>query len=478
MKFYLIYSFCLAFLFFSLANPRLGLYFFVPLLPAQQFRYRLFTMPFGNQLVDMIVVFALLGLLARGGLRHIMAACRTTIGRAVLAVMVVTTFGFLWGCAVGLPVGPRLTSWKNYMLIFLLYFISYAAFQEVKQIRLMTLIMSAGMLFLDNSFYRSVGHRDFSHFNYALRSSGPLGWVGVNGLAALAAQMSVLGIAVWFRSKEWWIKLAAPVVLIANSYALIFSLSRGGYVAFGVGVMVLGFLRYRILLVGLLVIGLSWQFVAPGAVKERIEMTGDAEVHGLDASAGKRIDLWAQAWDMFLSQPLFGAGWDGFRFHRQGEELRDTHNLYIKVLAETGILGFGVILWLHLGGLWSSYRLFRAASDPFLSALGLGLTGYMAAMIVANLFGDRWTYMELTGFTMILLGCVSRGHAITLEQQPASAAKTTKAPAQTRTAANRFRPVPVIHTRPAASPAAAPVRPPAASPVVPLRPLRRKPLNP
>jgi O-antigen ligase len=93
---------------------------------------------------------------------------------------------------------------------------------------------------------------------------------------------------------------------------------------------------------------------------------------------------------------------------------RDTHNYYVKVLAETGVVGL-ILYLLVLWRMWrAGTRLFYSAQDPFWQGIGLGFVALM------DLFGDRWTYQQVDGFIWILLGCVIRG-LVSVSEQPQTA---------------------------------------------------------
>jgi hypothetical protein len=59
-----------------------------------------------------------------------------------------------------------------------------------------------------------------------------------------------------------------------------------------------------------------------------------------------------------------------------------------------------------------SYRLFKRASDPLYRGLGLGLVLAICACIVANCFGDRWTYVEITAPLWVLLSAAIRAEQL------------------------------------------------------------------
>jgi putative inorganic carbon (HCO3(-)) transporter len=77
-------------------------------------------------------------------------------------------------------------------------------------------------------------------------------------------------------------------------------------------------------------------------------------------------------------------------------------------MVETGIIGLVMACMLLQQMLATSYRLFKRASDPLYQGLGLGLLLATVACIIANCFGDRWTYLEITGLLWVLVGTAIR----------------------------------------------------------------------
>ncbi len=95
----------------------------------------------------------------------------------------------------------------------------------------------------------------------------------------------------------------------------------------------------------------------------------------------------------------------------------DTHNYYIKVLAETGMVGLLIFLALLAQMFAVAFRLFRTAEDPFFASIGLGLIGWLVCCAVANFFGDRWTFLQVNGYLWVLGGMASQ--ALALEKEAA-----------------------------------------------------------
>jgi O-antigen ligase len=303
------------------------------------------------------------------------------------------------------------------MIMPLILIIVAAAIQEKRQMKILLILMAISVLRANLGFYNTVSERDFSHFSYGLRYAGALGYAGENGLAAFEAQLALFCLGVYSFLRQKLLKFGLLFFIGLCVYCLLFSFSRGGYLGFMLGILFLGIVRERKLLVFLTVVILAWQTLIPTAVTERIFMTYDAGE--IDSSAGERVTIWQDAVKLVPEHFLFGTGFDTYEFMGRVEEYTDTHNIYLKILVETGILGLGLFLIL----LWKSFRigfrLFRFAEDPFFRSLGLGTAAYVVCAFIVNFFGDRWMYLQVNGYLWTLLGLVLRAQALTDERNTA-----------------------------------------------------------
>ncbi len=414
---YIFPSICVAaFLFAIFRNPRVGLYVLVPLLPLQTVRYRLHAYPLGALFVDFMLLAVVLGLKRRG----LPAFPKTPFNR-LLVVYVIFTYLSLWRGMFHLGSAPplwfddrRLQDWKNYVVMFLLMFLTASAVRTKRQIQTLLLAMAAGVFLLDKYFLATVLGRDFSQFSYDARYAGAMGYAGVNGFAAFGAQTSTFLLGFALTLPNLLVKTGTLFLLGMNVVCLIYALSRGGYAAFLLGCLFLGVVRSRIILVALAAFLVSWQALVPPAVRERIYMTAGAD--GMDHSAAARLGLWQEALRTFDGDPVFGTGFNTYAYEENFEGFQDTHNMYVKVLVETGAVGFSIFLLL----LWKMYRagwrLHRTSRDPFFRAMGIAFAGLMVSAAIANFFGDRWTYLQVGGFTFTVLGLVLRAQQITDEE--------------------------------------------------------------
>jgi O-antigen ligase len=174
------------------------------------------------------------------------------------------------------------------------------------------------------------------------------------------------------------------------------------------GLLVLGVVKARKWLVLLILILVTWQSFVPVAVTQRVLMT-DQPGQELDSSSEERITIWQDALQLFHEDPVFGTGFDTYQFMGRVGPYRDTHNYYVKVLLETGVVGIGLFLALLASAGKISWRVFRESRDPFLSGLGCAFFAMLMCAVVVNFFGDRWTYLQVNGFLWVLLGFMARG---------------------------------------------------------------------
>lgn len=85
-----------------------------------------------------------------------------------------------------------------------------------------------------------------------------------------------------------------------------------------------------------------------------------------DISSG-RFELWKAALKCYRESPILGIGWLGYRDRCSVNlalvvlakvESMDTHNVYLQVLCESGIIGFSIYLFAIISSLYMAYRVF------------------------------------------------------------------------------------------------------------------------
>ena len=407
-------------------RPLLGLYYMMPFIPYRTMRDHFDDYPLGGNMLTILVVAVIVGALLQGK--------RLPKSKLYLVWLV---FGFylylsMWlGSAMGHAPAPfwlsdsNFVAWKDYMLIPLLFAAAGMVVDDRKAVRTVVIITAISLFLVDKSALAESLSHSWSAFDENKRSSGPLEF-GVNQLAAFLGQFGLFfwGFGQYVKRRK--AKVLIYLLVALTLFTTMYTFSRGAYLAVLVGVFMLGVLKDRKLILVLGLFLFTWQTIVPVAVTERISMTHDAN-GALEASAQERVDLWTQSRDLFLSSPVFGTGFATFQFGDHTDNLKDTHNWFVKVLVETGIIG-GIIAVIMLGlMLHAGYTLFRRAEDPLYRGLGLGFFVAVCTCIVANCFGDRWTYVEIMGLLWILAGTTVRAHQMVVEEVPAIEGEIQKA---------------------------------------------------
>lgn len=388
-------------------RPLLGLYYMMPFLPYRTMRDHFLDYPLGENVLTILVIAVIIGAVIHGK--------RLPKSKLYLIWLVFGAYLYfsMWiGTAMGnapAPLwlsDPNFSTWKDYMLIPLVFVAAGMVVEDRKAVRTVILITAVALLFIDRSCLLESMSRTWGSFNEDKRSGGPLAY-GPNQTGAFLAQFTMFfwGLALFLKRKK--LKIFSYGLVAITLFATMYTFSRGAYIAVLFSVVVLGILKDRKLL---LILGLFltvWQAVVPTAVRERVLMTENSNGQ-LEASAQERVDLWENAEKSILGSPIVGEGFATFQLGEHVANLKDTHNWYVKILVETGIIGLIIAIFMLQQMLAISYRLFRRAEDPLYQGLGLGLFVATWACIAANCFGDRWTYIEITGLLWVLIGTAIR----------------------------------------------------------------------
>jgi O-antigen ligase len=227
-----------------------------------------------------------------------------------------------------------------------------------------------------------------------------------NNFAVYIIFISLLLIGVLFESRK---RLTAMVTLLGLAilvYSVVFSFSRGGYIAFAAGIlvfMIMPLKRYRklVLVAGCVAAVAVTVTVVPRDVIFRartilLNLSGEQ----VGTSFGERLRLWKVALADFARSPIIGKGTWSYG-------LRD--NFFMKVLGEAGILGFGAFIWLLWVVLREEWRaICLAPKDDLVRGVTVGLLpATVACLIVFNLSGDFFLVHRFMGTFWIVLALVA-----------------------------------------------------------------------
>jgi len=189
-----------------------------------------------------------------------------------------------------------------------------------------------------------------------------------------------------------WARIGCGVVFIAGLAALILTFSRTGWISAGVAcssVFVAAVLLGRVTrrqILGLMVIGGIGFLVALSFSAKIVERLVASDPQAVVA----RIELLRVAWEMIREHPLIGVGLNNFVRVLQDWDpigvsfVRNVHNLYALIWAETGLFALLAFLGVTVSVLHASFRPIRS-ERPLWHGIALGIGGGLVGFLVDGL---------------------------------------------------------------------------------------------
>jgi len=264
------------------------------------------------------------------------------------------------------------------------------------------------------------------HYSDDLRISGTFMDLGANEMGAFSLMMCLIclgcTLSIWQEKKLRYFFLA---MFIFSGMCLIYSYSRGGYLAFLLGLIMIisGYKHKKKLVVPILLASVLFAFNMPESVKERFS-TINASNEERDESADSRFVFWAIAFDKFLERPIQGFGYHTAQDKRINPHEMDTHNYYVKMLVERGVIGFiTFLLLLRAFKRLISEKLNGLHKDAITYGVVLGMSGAWYALAIGNMFGDRFSHYPISTnlwVTIALISILPTGKQITEDWSPTS----------------------------------------------------------
>jgi O-antigen ligase len=397
------------------------------LLPLRNVVDKLQDFPGGTNFLDMLFFAMILGWFISSSDRKPLMD-RSAINAAAICLILYTTLSLLIGSMylTGSPMidvsDSRVQDWKNFCLLPVLFFLTLNNIQDKLWVQRMFWVMCFSILLM--SYYTSTQISFFSSLESRAKITGTFQFLGPNEVAAFLNQCTIVLLGVFFFMKRSRNKLILLGIILLNIYCITFVYSRAAYLGLAAGLFILFAVKKKVLLIPLILAGLLWQVILPEKAVERIKETKN-EYGELDESSARRIDMWNVGLQLFAENPVTGIGYGVFR--HLGLDLRDTHNIYVKLMVEQGTLGLLIFFIVVLCFMREGFQLYQKGDDDFSRGLGLGLFACMFTLLINNMFGDRWAYFELSAYFWIFAGLVSRLSNISRTAKTAPAAASQPA---------------------------------------------------
>lgn len=200
-------------------------------------------------------------------------------------------------------------------------------------------------------------------------------------------------------------------------FNLLMTLTRGSWMGFFVGILIIAFFRHRKLFlslpIGLIVIGLI------PSLRMRLGSIFDLK----NLTNSERLTLWKTGLLMFKDHILIGVG-NGNYLYRYKEYITrypelnlrrsmfSVHNSYIKMLAELGIFGGIIFIVIYFMLAYLTYTVYKNTKDRELKQISLALLAGWGAYLFQNFFNNLMFIPQLNVLVWVLTAVVYKLYLI------------------------------------------------------------------
>jgi putative inorganic carbon (HCO3(-)) transporter len=207
-----------------------------------------------------------------------------------------------------------------------------------------------------------------------------------NGLAAYINLVVPFCLVFALRGTDPKLRTLSKWCMALASVALLLTQSRGGLLAYVAILMVSAYMlapdrktRMRRLAVVLVVCVLA--AAAAGLLFQRL---GEID----DYTAVSRLAIWGGAFTVFARAPVVGAGFGNLRPLMGGllglpeGWMGDAHNLYLELLAESGLVGLIAFAFLIVSALRAARKCMRQSREEFAWLIGIAAFAALCGVLV------------------------------------------------------------------------------------------------
>lgn len=167
-------------------------------------------------------------------------------------------------------------------------------------------------------------------------------------------------------------------------FCLVLTYSRGGWLAFAAALVIFALFKNKLLLQTLPVAGFIAYWFLPKTILQRLSTITSLK----DSSNAYRLDTWHSTISLIKSHWETGVGLGRIAFSRvyythahNSNMVPHSHNLYLQIIGEFGILGMVVFIWLLLAIFRLGLKL-CSVKDYYVRNINAGIMAALAGFLV------------------------------------------------------------------------------------------------
>jgi putative inorganic carbon (hco3(-)) transporter len=247
----------------------------------------------------------------------------------------------------------------------------------------------------------------------------------------MVALLPICALRMWAERKRY-LRWAAAIAMVPILGAVVLTFSRGAalaLIAFCAALVAMRYLKARYLVIpvaaAILVVASTPEYALRVSTLLKVTSPG---MRAADSSLQERSTIYLAAAQIFLDHPLLGVGvgqvkeylpaYSNSVGHSRVHRKMGAHDMYLELLADTGILGFGVFM-LMVGV--SIRRLLRLRKywinrNPEFAHSATGLLLAIAVFLVTGLF-LHLAYARYFWLLLVLAGSASYAYRPQLQEK-------------------------------------------------------------
>lgn len=267
-----------------------------------------------------------------------------------------------------------------YLLMIVFFYTAVSNLQSLKQVKnLLLLSLTSLVIVTCYGFYQKI----FLNVSRINGFSSPLDFGNV--LAITLTYLLIFGF--WGKIKLGY-RITAFISSICLGANLLFTQTRGAWLAAIGGLITLSWVKNKKLLILIILVFLVLYFILPENYITRFESSFDVNTN---SSNLQRIDLWKSAISMFRDHFIKGIGLGRYSLEYatnyrppHSEFHTHAHSNLMQFMAETGIIGLTAFVWLMVAiSIW----LYKSSIQITDHNWGLFLLGSFCSTIIYNIYG-------------------------------------------------------------------------------------------
>jgi putative inorganic carbon (HCO3(-)) transporter len=230
------------------------------------------------------------------------------------------------------------------------------------------------------------------------RITGP--FLTSNSFGRYLMVMVIFGVAIApFLDKRFRRPLAA--VLVLSSVFLLLTYTRTAIVGVVLGLLVVGFIQSKRLLLAMVVFGVCALVLVPQLSSRFTGLSESSSFGPANNSLTWRLSYWTEVLPLARSNPVTGIGLG--MTARQTDEEKQPHNDFIRMYVEAGLIGLGAYVAMLISLVTLGTRAVRASPRrSFERGVGAGFLGcalaFIADSVSANVISSVVTLWYLFAF--------------------------------------------------------------------------------